>query len=125
MAGDPESGAVEAFFAGHPEAASVFERVRLLTAALGPCEVRVSRSQVALRRRRGFAFIWLPGRWLRHPAAEVVLSIALGRHDASPRFKEVAHPAPGVWMHHLEVHSPADLDAEVADWLEEAYRAAG
>lgn len=85
----------------------------------------MSRSQVVLRRRRGFAYVWLPGRWLAHPAAEVVLSIALPRHEASPRFKQVAHAAPRVWMHHLEVHAAADVDAEVAGWLEEAYRAAG
>jgi hypothetical protein len=103
----------------------VYEKVRSLAATLGPVDERVSRSQVALRRRRGFALIWLPGRWLAHPDAEVVLSIALPRHEASPRFKEVAHPAPRVWMHHLEIHSVADIDAEVFGWLEEAYRAAG
>jgi hypothetical protein len=51
----------------------------------------------------------------------VVLSIALARQDGSARFKQVVHPAPNVWMHHLEVHTVADLDAEVAQWLHEAY----
>jgi hypothetical protein len=117
--------AVAGFFAGLAGAAAVYEVVRSLTAACGPFEVRVGRSQVALRRRRGFAYIWLPGRWLAHPASEVVLSIALPRELASPRFKQVAHPAPRVWMHHLEVHHPADLDGAVAGWFEEAYRSAG
>ena len=103
----------------------VYEKVRSLAASLGPVEARVSRSQVALRRRRGFAYVWLPGRWLAHPTAEIVLSIALPRHEASPRFKEVAHPAPGVWMHRLEVHGVAEIDTEVLGWLEEAYRAGG
>ena len=125
MVGDPGGGTVEEFFAGRPGAEAVYQAVRALVAACGPCAVRVGRSQVALRRRRGFAYLWLPGRWLAHPAGEVVLSIALPRELASPRFKEVAHPAPRVWMHHLEVHHPADLDGEVAGWLEEAYRSAG
>jgi len=82
------------FFAGHPEALAVFEKVRAVLDKVVPFEVRTTKSQVALRRRRGFAYIWIPGRYLRKPAAEVVLSIALGRHDDSPRFKQVAHPAP-------------------------------
>jgi hypothetical protein len=55
----------------------------------------------------------------------VVLSIALGRHDPSPRWKEVVHPSPKQWMHHLEVRTVADLDDEVAAWLHEAATRAG
>ncbi|HSK26064.1 MAG TPA: DUF5655 domain-containing protein, partial [Jiangellales bacterium] len=115
----------EEFFAGHPAAYQVFTAVRDLVLAAGPAEVRVSRSQVAFRRRRGFAYLWLPGTWLHRPTAEVVLSVALPRHDTSARFKEVAHPSPRIWMHHLEVHDPTALDAEVAGWLAEAAAAAG
>jgi hypothetical protein len=107
----------EAFFAGHPLAGEVFDAVRERLAARGPIEVRVSRSQVAFRRRRGFAFLWLPGRYLAHPAAEVVLSIALDHRDPSPRFKEVVQPAPGVWLHHLEIQALTDVDDEVGAWL--------
>ncbi len=108
------------FFSGHPFAVAVFENVREIVDRLGPVEVRVSKSQVAFRLRRGFAYLWIPGRYLRKPTAEVVLSIALGRRDASPRFKEVAHPTPAEWMHHLEIHQLGDLDDEVANWLREA-----
>jgi hypothetical protein len=110
----------EEFFAGRPGALAVFERVRSVLDGLGPVEVRASKSQVAFRRRRGFAYLWLPGRYLSKPAAEVVLSIALGRHDPSGRFKEVAHPAPAEWMHHLELHDAGDVDDEVVGWLREA-----
>jgi hypothetical protein len=37
----------------------------------------------------------------------------------------VVNPAPGVWMHHLELNAMADLDDEVAGWLGEARKAAG
>jgi hypothetical protein len=50
----------------------------------------------------------------------VVLSIALGRHDDSPRFKEVVHPAAAHWMHHLEVNDVRELDDEVGGSLREA-----
>ncbi|HEX4976525.1 MAG TPA: DUF5655 domain-containing protein [Nocardioides sp.] len=115
----------EEHFAGHPFAASVFAWARDLLEGLGPCEVRATRSQVAFRRRRGFAYVWMPGRYLAHPAAEVVLSISLPRHDSSPRFKEVVHPTSHQWLHHLEVHDLDELDGEVADWLGESYDAAG
>jgi hypothetical protein len=110
----------EDFFSGHPGALAVFEELCVILDRLGPFDVRITKSQVAFRRRRAFAYVWLPGRYLRKPQAEVVLSIALSRHDQSPRFKEVACPAPGRWMHHLEIRSLGDLDDEVAGWLGEA-----
>ena len=112
------------FFAGHPEAASVHDAICALLAATGAYDVRITKSQVAYRRRRAFAFLWLPDRYLRHPAAEVVVSIALERLDPSARFKEVTEVAPGRWMHHLEVAAAEDLDDEVAAWLAEAAAAA-
>jgi hypothetical protein len=114
----------EEFFAGHRLAWQVFVRVRDLVAELGPAEVRTTRSQVAFRRRRGFAYLWLPGRWLRTPSAEVVLSLALDHRLPSTRFKEVVHPGPHTWMHHLEVRDLSDIDDEVAGWVSDAYRCA-
>jgi hypothetical protein len=87
---------------------------------LGGVEVRTTTSQVAFRRRRGFAYLWLPGRYLARPGADVVLSVVLGRRDRSPRWKEVAHPSPAHWMHHLELTDATQVDHEVAAWLEEA-----
>jgi hypothetical protein len=117
---DPGDDAAGRFFAGRPLARAVFERVRAVVEAAGGCEIRVSKSQVAFRRRRGFAFLWLPDRYLARPAAEVVLTVALGRADRSPRWKEVVHPARNQWIHHLEMQGPAAVDDEVARWLREA-----
>lgn len=116
----------EEFFAGRDGAYAVYTRVRELLDLGdrgGAYEVRVSRSQVAFRRRRGFAYLWLPGQYLRdrrRPHDEVVLSIVLGRRDDSPRWKEVVQPSPHHWMHHLVVEAVAELDDEVAAWLTEA-----
>jgi uncharacterized protein DUF5655 len=115
----------EAFLAGHPLGLEVYRRVRALVEGFGPVEVRVSKSQIAFRRRRGFAYLWLPGMYLAKPAAEVVLSIAVRRRIDSPRWKEVVQPAPTTWMHHLEIRDVADLDGEVAGWLLEAAKEAG
>jgi hypothetical protein len=121
---EPEVGTPESFFAGHPGAFAVCRKVRSTVGRFGPVEVRVSKSQVAFRRRRGFAYLWLPGMYLAKPAAEVVLSIALDRELVSTRFKEVVHPSPRIWMHHLEISSLDDLDDEVLGWLRAAYEAA-
>lgn len=105
---------------------AVFDRVwQVVAGTTDDVRARVTASQVALRRRRGFAWLWLPERYLRRPVAEVVLSIALGRHDPSPRFKEVVRPARAHWMDHLEVGGPAEIDDEVAAWLREAAARAG
>lgn len=112
-------------FDGHPTALAVLTRVAGLLAGVPGVEIATSRSQVAFRRRRGFAYLWLPGRYLARPGADVVLSVALDRRDDSPRWKEVVHPSPRHWMHHLEVREAAELDAEVARLLREAADLAG
>lgn len=103
----------------------MFEKLCGIVDGFGDFDVRVSRSQVALRRKRGFAYVWLPGEYLAEPDAEAVLSIALGRHDDSLRFKSVVRPANRLWMHHLEIHDLEDIDGDVVAWLREAFDHAG
>jgi hypothetical protein len=112
-------------FDGHPIALAAFDRVRSILETSGPVSIRTSKSRVAFRRRSGFAYLWRPGRYLPHPTAEVVLSFALGRRDDSPRFKEIVHPSPRHWMHHLEINDIRDIDDEVVGWLREAAERAG
>jgi hypothetical protein len=115
----------ERFFADHPVALDVYRLACSMLEDIGPFEMRTSKTQVAFRRRRGFAYLWFPVGWARGPGVEVVLSVALARQDDSRRWKQVAHPSPRIWMHHLEVSRLDDLDEEVRDWLAEAYAAAG
>lgn len=115
----------EELFAGHPVACAVTARVGEIVDGFGGVSIRTTKSQVAFRRRRGFAFVWRPGQYLAKPDAEAVLSIALGREDRSTRWKEVAHPSPREWIHHLEVGSPDELDDLVVEWLREASDRAG
>ena len=113
----------EGLFEGSPVGLAVLARVTEILAEPS-VEVRTSKSQVAFRRKRGFAYLWRPGQYLRSPGAPVVLSIVLGRHEASSRFKEVAHPASKHRMHHLEIHDAAEIDDEVVAWLREAWERA-
>ena len=116
---------LEEFFSGHTFAREVHTAVSAILTARGPHEVRATQSQVAYRRRHAFAWLWIPARYVAAPAADVVLSVALGRHDPSPRFKEVAHPSQRHWRHHLEVRSLDHVDDDVVGWLQEAYDRAG
>ncbi len=112
----------EEVFAESPVGLAIHRRLLVLLTGLD-LEVRVSRSQVALRHKTGFAYLWYPGRYVRSEVP-AVLSIALPRRLESERFKQVGSPAPHVWMHHLELSGPDDLDDEVLGWLRAAYDAA-
>ena len=109
------------FFAGHAESRAIFGAVRAAVDAVGPAEVRVTKSQVAFRRKRAFAWAWMPDMYLKGGHAPLVLTVALRRRDASPRWKEVVEPAPGRFTHHLELRSPSDVDAQARRWLREAW----
>lgn len=113
------------FFAKSPEGLGAYQKVCGILGGLGDYEVRVTKSQVAFRRKRGFAFLWIPGRYLRGPVSPVVLSISLNRPVRSSRFKEVVHPSPSHWMHHLEINETDDIDDDVVGWLAEALEQAG
>jgi hypothetical protein len=121
----PDPATPEELFAGVPLGTAVLARVREALADAEPLDVRTSRSQVALRRRRGFAWLWRPDRYLERPGAAVVLSFALGRAATSPRLKQVSEVSRRHWMHHLEVEDLAEIDEEVVGWLREAAERAG
>jgi hypothetical protein len=113
------------FFAEKPRSASLFAHITRLLDIIGPTTLCVSKSQIAFRRRRAFAWVWMPEQYLRRPAAPLVLSIALPYRDGSLRWKEVVEPRSGHFMHHLEVFTHNDLDAEVRSWLQQGWEAAG
>ena len=88
--------------------------------------VRITRSQIAFRRKRSFAWAWTPDMWLRAAdVAPLVLSIALPRRIPSKRWKQVVQPAPGRFMHHLELYEVSEVDDEVRAWLRDAWTHAG
>ena len=113
-------GDVERFFEGSPRGLELYRAIADRVSAIGPADVRVTKSQIAFRRRRGFAYVWRPGRYVRSDVP-VVLSIALDRRLDSDRFKEVVHAASTRWMHHLEVSGVDQIDDEVSGWLAEGY----
>ena len=134
MDGEDTSKALDAFFGDAAESRAIFDVLRVMIERLGGVTLRVSRSQVAFRRRTAFTWVWMPrmylsgGRpeqYLHRPAAPLVLTVGLRRRDPSPRWKQVVEPAPGRFTHHLELYSAGDLDDEGRRWLLEAWEKAG
>lgn len=115
---------LDEFFAGREDSHSLFDALRDVVDSLGPVEMRVTKSQIAFRRRVAFAWAWVPDRYLRGGHAPLVLSVSLRRHDDSPRWKEVVEPSPGRFMHHLELWTAAEIDDEVRAWLLAAWAVA-
>jgi len=113
------------FFANWPESAKIFETLRTAVETLGDTEMRVTKSQIAFHRRAGFAWAWVPGKYLGSNRPPLVLSVSLRHRDPSSRWKEVVEPARGRFMHHLELTKAADIDDQVRLWLHEAWVAAG
>lgn len=116
---------VEGFFEGQPKALRLFEAVRTAIEAIGPAEIRVTKSQVAFRRRKNFALVWRPEQYLKRPAAPLVLTLSFRERKPSARWKEITEAAPGRYSHHLELYKVKEVDAEVRGWLREAWEAAG
>lgn len=124
MGGKVEDRTAEQLFDGFPEGYMLYLAVERAVRDIGGASIKVTKSQVAFRRRRGFAFVWRPGQYVRSEIP-AVLSIALPRELASTRFKSVVHPSPRLWLHHLELREIAQIDDEVRRWLTEAYADAG
>ncbi|MDO9444584.1 MAG: DUF5655 domain-containing protein [Dehalococcoidia bacterium] len=116
---------LERFFDDRPEARTIFDLVCKEVERLGKLDLQVSKSQVAFRHGRGFAWAWTPDRYLRGETPPLVLSISLNRADPSPRWKEVVEVPGNHWMHHLELRDASEVDDDVLRWLREAWDLTG
>jgi len=115
---------LEEFFKGQADSRRLFDALYAAVSAIGLAEVRVTKSQVAFRRRIAFAWAWMPRTVLRGRGAPLVLTLALRRQDASPRWKQVVEPYPGRYTHHLELYAEEEIDDEVLRWIKEAWEQA-
>jgi hypothetical protein len=116
---------IEKFFGEQAESRQLYDALLGLLVQIGPAECKVTKSQIAFRRKKPFAWIWMPGQYLRGKVAPLVLSLSFPSHDPSPRWKEIVEPARGRFMHHLELYSLEDVDDQVNEWLRRAWELAG
>lgn len=115
---------LDEFFAGHERSHQLFDALCEAMRAEQQFDLRVTKSQVAFVRARPFAWAWVPDRYLKGRHAPLVLSIVFDHRDASPRWKEVVEPAPGRFMHHLEIRDESEIDREVREGMREAWDSA-
>ncbi len=113
---------LDEFFQGYERSRPLFEALRRMIGEIGGAEIRVSKSQIAFRRRRNFAWAWVPGKYLGGRHAPLVLTLVRRSRDLSPRWKEIVESSPGRFTHHLELWRSADLDDEARQWLTDAWR---
>ena len=114
---------LDEFFSGFEASRRIFDTLHAAIDALGPTEVRVTKSQVAFRRNKTFAWAWVPDHCLGGGHAPLVLTMSFAKRDNSRRWKEIVEPAPGRFTHHLELRAEPDIDDEVRRWLQEAWEA--
>jgi hypothetical protein len=114
---------LEEFFCGGVLSRQLFEVLLEQVKCFEPIEYRVTKSQIAFRRNKPFAWAWMPGKYLHGKVAPLVLSVSLQYKDLSPRWKTIVEPAHGRFIHHLELYSTSDIDDEVKEWLRSAWLA--
>lgn len=110
-------GSVDVHFVGKdPAVRETFERIVEVVEGLGPVEVLAEKTRIALHSRMSFAAFTPRVHWLD---AHVVLAVQL----ESPRFTKVEVYSPRNILHAFRLRDPAEVDAEVVDWLTRAYDA--
>ena len=81
------------------------------------------KKQITLSNRHAFAAVSLPWRRVKGwPEEYLLVSFGLSCKKESPRIVQAVEAYPGRWTHHLLALSPADIDEELLDWIDEAFR---
>ena len=102
------------FAACDPAVRVTFDRIRAIVELLGPVDVLPEKSRVAFHVRMSFAAFMPRRRWLDG-------HLVLARRVDSPRFRRIEVFSPRNVLHAFRLTAPAEVDAEFAAWLAEAY----
>ena len=106
---------LEAHFRGKPpELRELFDAVVKAVQACGPLMVVPEKTRIAFQVRMSFAQLTPRTRWIDG-------HVVLARRYEHPRFRKVETISPRNHVHHFRLHSMADVDAELTEWLREAY----
>ena len=108
-------GRLDQHFTGKDRAVKeTFDRILTVVRRIGPVEVLPEKTRIALHVRMSFAAFSPKKRWLDG-------HVVLARRVESPRFKRIYVVSPRNVVHEFRLASPAEVDADVAAWLKEAY----
>jgi len=56
---------LDKYFEGKDDSRQLCEALHSVIKIIGKAEIRVTKSQVVFRRRKAFAWVWMPGKYLR------------------------------------------------------------
>jgi len=102
------------FVGRDPEVVRTFRALVAAARRNGPVTVLPEKTRVAFQVRMSFAAFTLRRHWLDG-------HVVLARRRESPRFKKIWTASPRNQVHEFRLRSADEVDAEVADWLREAY----
>lgn len=119
----PTDDVLAQFFLKSPAALPLYQAVAShINGAFDGVRIKVSKTQISFSNRYGFAYVSLPHRKIKgYPEAIILLTFGLGRHEDDPRIFQAVEPYPGRWTHHVIIQSPKDINAQLMNWLREAY----
>ncbi len=105
----------EHFVCKDPKLRLLFDGLLGLLKRCGPVRVVPGKSGIAFQVRMRFAGVFVRKSYLE-------AGFVLPRRLDHARIKKVIAYTPRAYGHHVEIHSPGDLDDEFAAWLCESYR---
>lgn len=107
-----------------PQMLPVYETLRnKLAEKYADARIKVSKTQISFSNKHIFAMVSLPLRRIKGaPKAYMLVSFGLSYRLDSPRIFQAAQPYPNRWTHHVLVADRAEVDAQLMEWLDEAYQ---
>lgn len=112
-----------AFFAAHPAALPLYERLEArILAEIPGTRVEVRKTQINFSNAHLFACVsFLPVvKAALRPPSYLVVSFGLGYRVVSPRIAAAVEPYPNRWTHHVPIVRTDETDDELLSWLKEA-----
>ncbi len=106
---------LDALFVGRePQVRATFDRSVTALAALGPLAVQAKKPSIHLARRSAFAGV-------QPRKGSILLNIRTAAPLDSARVRKVEHVSANRFHNEMLLEGPGEVDAELLDWLGEAY----
>jgi len=111
------------FFNKIPEMFPMYVAIRnTICANFEDVKVTVQKTQIAFSNKYQFVFVSLPLRKIKDsPGVYILLTLGMGRKIEHPRIAVSTEPYPGRWTHHIIIENENDVDAQIKEWISEAY----
>lgn len=111
------------FFSKAPQAMTLYEAfLAQINDAFDGVTIKVQKTQIAFANRYQFAFVSLPrGKVKGKPDAALIVTFGLEREVVDPRIWVATQPYPGRWTHHVALSRVDEIDAQLMDWVKQAY----